>query len=147
MVTGVFRIRWYFFIPVLILAGCFGDNDCSSTSTNQLQIRFFDIDSLTEESRVFSEVKVSGTDTVFYDNFDTLSVFQLPVDPSTTTTTFLFGSDSLVVGYEVAPRLISEDCGPELIYSDLQAMSHSFDSVMISQDFNRDAETNIKIFD
>jgi hypothetical protein len=67
-------------------------------------------------------------------------------------TTFLFFNpdstvDTLEVGYEKTERLISEDCGFELIFRNIRIIDTTFDHVeSLENELSRLNEENVKIF-
>lgn len=76
------------------------------------------------------------TDTLILENTPDVSTVTLPVDPDTSAVTFVFdivgyGVDTLTLSYQNGVRLISEECGFEQIYSELDYVRSDFDSISI----------------
>jgi len=137
-------------IILSILSGC-DDTDCTTTSTSDIIIAFYDQDSLYEKPVSFDIVTAMGTDSLFYDQDDISSTFILPAFPATDSTVFLFqnhsGSiDTLVVGYKRSVQLISETCGFVQIYSELSASTTFPDVDVVSNELDSNDDIDIKIF-
>ena len=133
-----------------LLSGC-DDTDCTSSSTSEIIIAFFDQDSLYEKPVSFEIVTAMGTDSLFYDQEDISNTFTLPAHPATDSTVFLFqnhnGSiDTLVVRYTRTVQLLSETCGFIQIFSGLDASATFPDIEVVSDELDIYNERDIKIF-
>lgn len=140
------------FITALALGtACTNDELCVGNGINEVKLSLNDYEtgsgtSITMDSIGFSGQPISN---VYIDT--TVSFIGLPVDPDSTWTRFVFittdRTDTLELRYAVTPSLISVDCGPELLFSNLDTLYHTFDSLAILQQlFDREVETNIEIF-
>jgi hypothetical protein len=133
------------------LLACEDNTDCSSLTQSLVKVQF-----LTEKSpapflgfeAVYPKIRpdslITGTPL-----FNTL--YDFPVNPGAEFTTYYFEGpgvlDSLTLGYTVQYAVISELCGVEVLYQDLQVLHHTFDSVaVISPRFNRLTELNLEIY-
>ena len=121
---------------------------------------------------VFYSIVAEGNDTVFYDKNDTRSIFALPVNPAGEATKFIFQViDSirydtlsldpleidtlyflnpdphiLSVSYVRRERIITEDCGVEIGYFDIEITGTTFpDATVVADRLDRFNEANIEI--
>ena len=131
------------------------------------EIEFHQIDTL------FYSVTAEGNDSVFYDKNTILSTLTLPVNPAMGLTTFklemidsirydTLSFDPIVidtiysvnptphtitVSYRRAQRVISENCGVEIIYINLNIDEISFPTTNLVDDkLSRLNEVNIEVF-
>lgn len=146
------RIVLCFFLG-LVCASCINDELCIETNPGILKIGFFDIDNPeSSKSVTLDSIGVSGLPLNYPDfNDSTVTEFSLSLDPDSTISRFVFympdRADSLDVSYEVVPSIISIECGPELIYSQLDTLQQSFDSLVIEETvFIPEVERHLKIF-
>jgi hypothetical protein len=147
------RLIAVLFIVVMAVA-CTNDELCIGKGTNEIKLSFVESGSNPEaESLItFDSIGVSG-EPIAYPSFadTTLAALNLQVDPDSTETRFVFitsdRTDTLDLTYRVVPSFISVQCGPELLFSKLDTLNHTFDSLVIVQDiFDSEVETNIKIY-
>ncbi len=130
------------------------------------RIQFNEIDT------VFYTVRAVGNDTIYYDSTDVESLFVLPVDPAAILTTFQFEViDSitydtlsfdpvvintiyhlnpephfLTISYDTRERIISEDCGVEISYSNVSVEETSFPFTnVVDNKLSRFNEVNVEI--
>ncbi len=132
------------------IMGC-EDSDCTTTATSNIIVEFYDQDSLYVKKVSFDIVTAIGTDSLFYDQNDSLSIFNLPANPGIDSTIFLFRNhdasiDTLIVRYIRTVRLMSEACGFEQKYSRLDASTSFPDVEVISSKLDILNEQDIKIF-
>lgn len=131
------------------------------------EIIFDEIDTL------FYSVTAEGNDSVFYDKNTIQSTFPLPVNPALGMTTFqLEMIDSIrydtlsmdpiqidtiyyvnpiphtiAVSYDRTQRIITEDCGVEIFYTNIKVEEISFPTTNLAEDkLSRFNEVNIEIF-
>ena len=141
-------------VIIAALASCVDDELCIGDGTNVMKVQFIDVDSIPEQSTeiTLDSLVVSGTPVNYPAYADTtLSALELEIDPDSTVSLFIFYSptriDSLEVTYVVLPRLISPECGPEKLFSELTASRYTFDSVAIEESLlRREVENNVKIY-
>lgn len=137
----------------VIAGSCVDEVLCTEENTNNLKVQFVNlatgVDSVVSVLRVDA---VSSNDS-FPEITDTTSAyFQLPVNPGSSNTRFVFsftnGSvKSLNVYYQTKPRIIAVDCPPEFTYTLGDTISSTFDSVQITNsELKFDTENNVKIF-
>lgn len=127
------------FILAGMLAACDPDEACVSASTNDIRLGFY----VTDEKGVpkagpftFSSVEVLRSDHTYFEFKPAgAASISLALDPAADTTTFIFkhgeNTDSLLISYNRDFRVISPECGVEIIFNRLQLASHSFDSVQL----------------
>lgn len=122
---------------------------------------------------MFYSVTAIGSDSVFYDKNTTLSTFRFPVNPAADITTFKLemidsirydtlsldpinidtiyyvnpNPHTISVSYERKLRIISEDCGTEIAYINLNIEEITFDTTSLEEDkLSRFNEANIEVF-
>lgn len=138
-------------MAVLLGYSCSNIPDCrNEISLNELIVKFYDASDLTSTAIKFDSIKAANSDSIFYLG-DSLSTYQLILDPSLNEATFLFyqGSNakSLAVSYARNISIISEDCGPEILFSDILLETTSFDSAALTNDFlDQTISENIEIY-
>ena len=126
-----------------------------------------------ENDTIFYSVTAIGNDSVFYDKNDIVSTLTLPVNPALGLTTFklemidsirydTLSFDPIVidttyyinptphtitVSYDRRQRIISEECGVEIAYTNLKVEEISFPTSNLTEDkFSRFNEVNIEVF-
>ena len=157
-ICAVFRagmgIRLFIFFLLVLSAACVPDELCVGKGTNEMKIGFYDYEAGGDSpiSITFDSILVSG-EPENYPSFadSTASFLGLTVDPDTAWTKFIFATasrtDTLEVKYKITGSLISVQCGPELLFSELDTLYNTFDSLVIEQDiFDAEVETNLKIY-
>lgn len=86
------------------------------------------------DTLLLSRLTALGSDSVLHDQ-DTVTSVQLPLDPQLGQATYYFesqyGRDTLVLSYKLGARLISENCGVEILYSQIDYISQTFDSLSV----------------
>jgi hypothetical protein len=138
---------------LFLLSACVDDELCIGTGTNIVKVKLFEFeDPLNPISVTFDSIGVSGNPEFFPSyNDSTISTINLTIDPNETFTRFVFfttdSSDTLELTYVIKTRLISPSCGPELLYSDLEVIHYTFDSLILDESvIEREIETNIRIY-
>jgi hypothetical protein len=121
---------------------------------------------------VFYTIMAVGNDSVFYDSTDVVSSLILPVNPSESSTSFrlqvidsirndTISFDPIIIekryylnptphiisiSYERRQRIISEDCGTEIAYTNLKIEETTFPSTnLVDNKLSRFNEVNIEI--
>lgn len=121
------------FFPCL-LAACLDEPDCVTTTTDFVNVRFYDLAENVADTLYLDRLTVAGSDSVLAE-MDTLTSVRLPLNSQEGRAAYYFetqyGRDSLVLTYSLGTRLISEDCGVEVIYGNIGVTAHSFDSVRV----------------
>lgn len=86
------------------------------------------------DTLLLSRLTALGSDSVLHDQ-DTVTSVRLPLDPQQGQATYYFdsqyGRDTLVLSYNLGVRLISENCGVEILYSQIDYISQTFDSLSV----------------
>ena len=138
---------------ILLFSSCVDDELCIGEGTNVVKVKIYDInDPTTLLAITFDGIDVSGDPEAFPTYADsTLSAMNLTVDPNELETTYIIhtasGSDTLKLGYYIQSRLMSPTCGPELLFSQLEIIHHSLDSIYLEEpQIKRETETNIRIY-
>lgn len=143
-------------IPILILSaaivltGCLDDPDCNSQTTNFVNIKFYNSDNNEVDTLNINGIIASGTDSVFFEETEVSSI-RLPLRPDTVQTTFVFdselGIDTLILKYGVNTRLVSEDCGIEMVFSELDYVRSDFGSIeVVNKILVEQVTEDVKIF-
>lgn len=110
--------------------------DCTSELSSTINLSFYKLE-LNEPDTVFvNELRVVGSDSVLLTNKNNVRRVSLPANPGKKEAIFVFdireyGVDTLTLTYKNGSRLISEDCGFELIFSDLSYSRSDFDSIRV----------------
>ena len=142
----------FIFVIVAIIwmtSGC-ENTDCITFSRNFVIIDFLDSTGIRKDT-TFSYITAVGSNLIFYSD-TTLYKYALPINTEESTTTFLFHgindvTDTLQVGYTRKQRLISEDCGFELQFRQVEIIHSSFpDAISLKNDLNILNETDIRIY-
>jgi hypothetical protein len=143
-------------IFLILVFSCRNEIDCTNTSSNISKSVF--VDSVSGEiiSLTFDSILILDfTDTILYDTVNVSDTIELPLNPFSAESEFLFFSresdtipivDTLRLGYETRQRLISEECGATQSFIQLDTLFHTFDSVFIqSSNVNTLNEINLRI--
>ncbi len=119
---------------ICLLASCLDDPDCVTTTTDFVNVRFYNLEDNLTDTLYLDRLTALGSDSVLND-MDTVTFVRLPLDPQQDQATYYFesqyGRDTLVLSYTIGARMISEDCGVELLFTQVGTAAHSFDSVQI----------------
>jgi len=143
-------LRFIAFILLITLASsCYEVPDCLINNTNLMKVA---LKSKTDGSAIsvaFSSIYIVNLNAIAYENQEAGNL-QLPVDPNSTETTFIFnyasGTDTLVVKYRNETRLINPDCGAFLYQKDLDVAETDFYEVrVINNILLKDVTTNLEI--
>lgn len=150
--------------------------NCISVANNDLLVSFYEQDSSTVKDMIFGYVTADGTDSVFYDYGTKQASFSFPVNPADDQTLFVMQVvdtitydtitydplvieatyhlrdeiDSLWVEYRRTQRIITEDCGVEIYYSNLTVKKCTFPGYEFENEMtflSRLNDVNIKIYD
>jgi hypothetical protein len=124
------------FFLFFIVTSCLNQADCF-TASNLVKVNLKKLSDNSAAMIAFNTITVSGTSFVIYSNTATTTL-NLPVNPETTETTFLFNYNEVVAGvttiktstltlsYVNETRLISEECGAFQYQKDLAVGSTDF---------------------
>jgi len=114
-------------------------------------VDFLDSATGSSESREFEFITAAETSVIFYGD-TSLSRLYLPVNTDKDQTTFLFYNpdnsiDTLEIGYVRKEHLISEDCGFELQFKNIEIIYSTFGNVIsLGNELSRLYDENIKIY-
>jgi hypothetical protein len=126
------------------------NTDCLSFSRNYLIIQFLDSVNVRKNIEV-DYITATGSPFIFYSD-TAFNQVALPINTELSQTTFIFGNtdnstDTLSVGYIQRQRLISETCGFELQYQNLQILGTSFpEAVLQFEELNLLNNVDVKIY-
>lgn len=147
----------FLFLGLLALSfsSCLTPPDCLVTATNRLTIHFYK--KVVTNSRVtykdtamnFLYIKVSGTDSIYYENVST-AIVKLPVNTRSDRTTFTLyqpgKSDTVAVTYQARNLMISPECGAYVYYQNLYVPGSSYANVVIASNLlSTSVATNIEV--
>ena len=117
---------------IFLSSSCFNQGDCLITASGYTKIDLYDKANKQPKSIKFDSIRVSGTESVFYQDSTSLL---LPVNPVEDTTRFTFihdgKSDFITVKYSSETRIISPDCGAFIYFKNLEIVNTSFDQSLI----------------
>jgi len=124
-----------FFTVLVMMAAC-EEPDCTSELSSTINLSFYKLDENEPDTVFVNKLSSIGEDSVLLEDEEDVSKVVLPADPDTSAVTFIFdtreyGVDTLTISYSNGSRLIAEDCGFELIFSDLGYIRNDFDSIRI----------------
>ena len=150
------------------------NEDCLSIFNNHLLVGFIQADTLENGDIVFDEadtlfysVRAIGNDSTFYDADTIVSTLTLPVNPAANQTRFeltmldSIGRDSLNnpiyyinpvphiidVSYTRGQRIITEDCGVEIGYGNVNLDEITFPTTILVEDrLSRLNEVNVEVY-
>ena len=136
---------------IFSIAGCSEIVDCKRETKTTARISFFKKIDGTSLEIAFDTITAIGTDSIFFTVKDSLSVYDIPLDPNSISTTFIFikasVTDTLNLGYENQFVIIDQDCAPEIAFDNLEIINTSFDSLkIVERRLLIEVENNIKIF-
>lgn len=136
---------------IFSIAGCSEVVDCKRETKTTVRISFFKITDGSSLEIAFDTITAIGTDSIFFTVKDSLSVYDIPLDPNSISTTFIFikasVTDTLNLGYENQFVIIDQDCAPEIAFNNLEIINTSFDSLkIVERRLLIEVENNIKIF-
>jgi hypothetical protein len=135
-------------ILLIGLWGCLTEPDCFDTTTNSVGLGFYDEDDETVNVLVDS-IGITGL-TSYLIPEDSLSTFQLPIDPAQNSAeiTFFLGNQTerLLLSYDQEIQVVSDNCGTLTYFINLQLVETTFDTVTIANPrLSTNAGINVKI--
>ncbi len=135
---------WIFYI----LLSCNNIPDCDDPNTSDLVIHFMDSTNSALQIEIFNAIQDLETGFKFVEN-DTTSMVTLEINPTQSTTGYVFEGDglidTLIVGYEQNLLLLSEECGPVIKFSELTILKQTFSDTLVVNDELLRNEVNIQI--
>ena len=137
----------------LLILSCQDIENCGTDDNLDFMIvRFFDRETTSSKKVAF---QVSSGSIVYGEGFysEDSTAIGLPLNPNSLETTFRFDSIGtnvsyeLTMGYETALEIFDPKCDPSFYYSNLDTLSHSFDSLSIPGTVtNRQLNTNVEVY-
>jgi len=151
--------------------------DCISTNTNQLKIEVKKEEGGEANIMYIDSIKAIGNDSVFYKS-TSMQIFRFPLNPSSEMTEIVFYHayylydtisktplqvelkeekhfvDTLMLSYKRTQKVISEECGVQQRYSQLQIEKTTFNggkgtkviNAVLEIDLGNKNNTNIEIY-
>lgn len=125
----------YILFLSMLLVAC-DEPDCVSELDSTIQISLYKFLENEPDTVFMSQLRVLGEDSILITNRANVSRVTIPANPGADSVTCIFttleyGVDTLVITYTNGARLISEDCGYELIFSNLGYSRNDFDSLRV----------------
>ncbi|MDX1629666.1 MAG: DUF6452 family protein [Fulvivirga sp.] len=136
-------------VIILAIAAC-DDPDCVSDFSDEIHVSFFKMEENQRDTIFINSITATNDSSVVGSALLTSVV--LPADPNRSEATFIFntreyGIDTLTLSYTNGARLISEDCGVEQFFSDLEVARSDFDSTsVINQVLVEQINEDIRIY-
>ncbi|MCV9387707.1 DUF6452 family protein [Reichenbachiella ulvae] len=134
------------------LFACANDPDCALEQPESIvKIVFYDNETEEKTEVKYDLIEASGSDSILYNRADTLALFNMPVNPSVDTLSYYFVTgvsiDSVTVTYQRKLDWLSEECGPYFKFSELKIVTHTFDSISVTDPIiDKEVNENIKIY-
>lgn len=137
-------------VSATLLTSCFENPDCIGLKNDLVGISFRKLFDGQADTIQLVGLTVSGSDSVFRQS--TSSAIVVPLNSSELeeflNMKLVRGDYTMLLGYQVKPQFESVNCGPRFLFSNLEILQHSFDSVRVlnSSPFSGDLISNIEIF-
>lgn len=140
-----------FCLVLLTLWSCGEEPDCDlSIPRSSIVVKFYDSEDSTALYKRFIGVTERSTDQVFYTSADTLTSFELNLDPTVEQVTYVFVSstsvDTLTLSYSTKLKWLSDECGPSFSYEELDVVGSSYTYDLVSTFIDTAIDENIKIY-
>lgn len=139
------------FLSLLFLGALWGcdETGCFTDRTNLFVVEFYDATGANLQQVGFASVH-NADSTLIFAAQDTTGRLVLALDPVDTSSFFVLtsslGQDTLWLRYNLRRRLLDPECGVEVIYSEMDTLKHTFDSLVFDQtDLRITHERNIRI--
>jgi hypothetical protein len=134
----------------LVSGGCTEFPDCQNPYTPYARAGFFSKSTQQPISVTYNRVSIEDNGEILHEQ-DTLSVFQLPLNPTGNQTTFEFdnggGVETLVLTHSSKVRILSPDCGPYQYFYNISLLSTTFDSVVVNSSVaDLNLPVNVSVF-
>lgn len=129
------NVSLFFFGFLAIFFSCQDEADCISVTTDFANLSFYKIDLNELDTVVVNGLQPVGSDSILLSDTTITGTIQIPLNPNMNSSTFAFdteyGLDTLILSYNVSTRLVAEDCGLEVLFSELDTLRNDFDSIRI----------------
>lgn len=144
------RLTWFVFLSIVAIS-CLNEPDCYQLDNDEI-VMAFNVMEFGADIDTLKDIRISGTDSIFYPNTIISTGVLLPLNPNTRELKYIFrwnnGSiDTLLLGYSSQIQFVSDDCAQRYVFSNLKPLSSSFDSVRV---FNSSptypASTNLVVY-
>lgn len=148
---GAHLVFVIFFLAVWFLS-CGNEPDCDlKIPSDRVQIAFFNDEDSTVKSLDFDRIRAAGSDSILYGDGDSLSVFTVYLNPSADTVAYYFVTgvrrDTLVLSYSRELEWLSEECGPNFRYENLEVSYDSFDNLQLVEPvLDYEINENIRVY-
>ena len=135
-----------------LIFSCEEVKDCTPQTTDFIKVAFRDTISNSLVPVVFDSIYELNSGTLLFDFDDTLSIFEIPLNPELSNSSYLFSEQGIVntldVSYRNLASIISVECGVELIFAELSLDQTTFDSIRIieTEFFSELTENNVEIY-
>lgn len=145
------RNIFLFSLVLLTMLSCLDDSDCTVESRDIVNIDFKKKSPIEADTLLLEKVVLEGTDSVFYPSQERTEI-SVPLNSGSSSLPIIItlqdGTElSVTIEYQVVPRLISEECGVELIIEQLTVGDNDFDSVAIVNPLlEEEITTNIELY-
>ena len=140
-------------LSILSIVCCNDIENCDANDNRDFMIlRFYDIETKSEKKVGF---QVTSGDFIYGEGFyfEDSTAIGLPLNPNSETITFLFDSIYTSMSYEIEMSyktqlsIFDPDCNPFFIYSNIDTIRYTFDSLSIPGTItNRQLNTNVEIY-
>lgn len=127
------KLTWFIFLSIIAIS-CLNEPDCYQLDNDEIILAFNVMEFGADEDSLI-DIRISGTEDIFYTD-TALSSVVLPLSPITEELKYIFrwqnGSiDTLVLGYSVQIQFVSEECAQRYVFTSLNPLSSTFDSVRL----------------
>lgn len=124
---------WFIFSAILVIS-CLNEPDCYQLTNSEMRLSFAVL-SFGNDTDTLLDLRISGTDSIFYPN-TIISSVALPLNPGTKEIEYIFrwynGSiDTLLLGYSAQIQFVSDECAQRYVFGNLHPINSSFDSVRV----------------
>lgn len=134
----------------LIIIACEDIENCDTNDDRDFMIvRFYDLETQSDKKVGFT----IGTGSINYEGIfsDDSTTIVLPLNPTDTTTSFFFISDTsnhqLVMRHDTQYSIFDPKCDPSITFLNLDTLQQTFDSTVVVGDVtNRLVTTNVEIY-
>ncbi|WNB18177.1 DUF6452 family protein [Marivirga arenosa] len=124
---------------IFSIFACDVDSNCNTLNVDFVTFQTFTIKEGEEEQVqvIFDSIVSPESDSTFFQS-DTLSIFELPLNPGSNQTSFYFYYgpfvDSIEFNYETRNAVDSPECGIDLEFVGMDTTFQTFDSLVIVND-------------
>lgn len=137
---------------LLVFTSCDDDPDCDlELPHDEIELVFYNIEDLTQTNYKFELIGALGSDSIYYDNEDSLSNYPMEINPTADDIAFVFltgiSRDTLRLRYNRNLEWVSGKCGPFMEYDELEIVYSTFDSIsLINNVIDESVSENIQVY-